>query len=182
MGEVKAKAKILKAVLSALFTGLAVVLAPWLWFPVLGSKAYPGQHLVNAVAGVLLGPWWASLVAMVTGVIRMSWGIGTIYSMPGGIPGALVVGLMYDALKKSRWKRYARFAALTEPIGTVIIGGTLALFLVAPAIGDVKTMAKPLLALWSGWSLSSVPGSILGFIIVEALERMSITREQLFGE
>ncbi|RLE81624.1 MAG: energy coupling factor transporter S component ThiW [Thermoprotei archaeon] len=171
-----------KAATSALLTALAVVIAPWLWFPVLGSKAYPGQHLINAIAGVLLGPWWATLIAFMTGIIRMTLGIGTIYSMPGGIPGALIVGLCYEAFKRTKIHEKAEIAALLEPIGTVIIGGTLTLYVVAPAIGDPRTMAKPLLILWSGWALSSVPGSVLGFIILQALKRANITRKTLFGE
>ena len=171
-----------KLVLSALFTALAVAIAPWLWFPVLGSKAYPGQHLINAIAGVLLGPWWASLIAILTGIIRMLLGIGTIYSMPGGIPGALIVGLFYDIFKRTKLKNEAEIAALLEPIGTVLIGGTMALYIVAPIINDLRTMAKPLLILWSGWAISSVPGSILGFIILQFLKKVNISRETLFGK
>lgn len=174
--------KIKKIVLSALFTALAVAIAPWLWFPVLGSKAYPGQHLVNAMTGVLLGPWWASLVAIFTGVIRMTLGVGTIYSMPGGIPGALIVGFFYDLLKRTKLKGKAEIAALLEPIGTVLMGGTIALYIVAPIINDLRTMAKPLLILWTGWAISSVPGSILGFIILQILKKANVSRETLFRE
>lgn len=175
-------AEVKKAALASVFAALGVVLAPWLWFPVLGSKAYPGQHLMNAIAGVLIGPWWAALAALITGLVRMSLGVGTIYAMPGGIPGALVVGLCRELLKKTRLRNREEIAALLEPVGTVLIGGTLALYLVAPAVGDVRTLGKPLLILWSGWALSSIPGSVLGFLVLLALRRGGITRKTLFGE
>ncbi|RLE97089.1 MAG: energy coupling factor transporter S component ThiW [Thermoprotei archaeon] len=178
MGEKKA----LKIATAAVLTALGVVLAPFLWFPVLGSKAYPGQHLVNAMAGVLLGPWWASLIAFFIGVIRMSLGIGTIYSIPGGIPGALVVGLVHSFLKKTRLKNSAEIASLLEPIGTVLIGGTLALLIFAPALQDPKMLAKleegavaGLLAIWTGWAISSVPGAIIGFIVLKILKKIGVT-------
>ncbi len=175
------RVRVKKAVLASVFAALGVVIAPWLWFPVLGSKAYPGQHLMNAIAGVLIGPWWAALAALITGLVRMSLGVGTIYAMPGGIPGALVVGLCRDLLRRTGLRDREEVAALLEPVGTVLIGGTLALYLVAPAIGDVRTLGKPLLILWSGWALSSVPGSTLGFLVLLALKRAGITGRTLFG-
>ena len=179
--------RIKKAALASLFAALGVVIAPWLWFPVLGSKAYPGQHLMNAIAGILIGPWWAALAALATGLVRIALGVGTIYAMPGGIPGAVVVGLCYELFRRIGDRMEAlgipkEIAALLEPVGTVFVGGTIALYLVAPAIGDARTMGRPLLILWSGWALSSVPGSILGFLILLGLRRAGITRESLFGE
>ena len=35
---------------------LGIMLAPFFWFPFLGTRVFPGQHLVNVLAGVLLGP------------------------------------------------------------------------------------------------------------------------------
>lgn len=173
--------------LSAVLTAIAVAIAPTLWFPAFGSKAYPGQHMINAIAGVLMGPWWASLIALFTGVIRMSLGIGTIYSMPGGIPGALVVGFAYEALRRALGGRRALIAALLEPVGTVLIGGTLALFIVAPAVGTKAMLSllergatAALLTMWFLWALSSVPGSIVGFLVLGALYRLGISPENLF--
>ena len=44
--------------LAALLAAAAVLLAPFS-FPVGPSRCFPFQHTINAVAGVLLGPWWA---------------------------------------------------------------------------------------------------------------------------
>ena len=158
--------------LATVLIALGVVISPFLWFPILASKAFPGQHIVNAVAGVLLGPFWAAFIAICIGLIRMSLGIGTIFSMPGGIPGALVVGLFHWLLRRSG-VRQLELAALTEPIGTILIGGTLAVYLVAPLLG--RNML--LIPVWIGWSISCVPGAVVGFIILEALRAAGFTRE-----
>ncbi|KON29867.1 thiamine biosynthesis protein ThiW [miscellaneous Crenarchaeota group-15 archaeon DG-45] len=161
-----------KISLATVLIALGVAISPFLWFPILASKAFPGQHIVNAVAGVLLGPFWAALIALCIGLIRMSLGIGTLFSMPGGIPGALVVGLFHWLLGRGGVRR-RELAALTEPLGTVLIGGTLAVYLVAPYVGREML----LIPVWMGWALSSVPGAVVGLIILEALRAAGFTRE-----
>ena len=79
-----------KIALTAVLIALTVVLSPF-YIPLGTTKCFPAQHLMNAVAGVLLGPWYAALMALATGTIRNILGMGTIYAFPGGIPGALVV-------------------------------------------------------------------------------------------
>ncbi|MDH5201504.1 MAG: energy coupling factor transporter S component ThiW, partial [Candidatus Bathyarchaeota archaeon] len=63
-------ANIRQVSLAAVLTALGVAISPFLWFPILASKAYPGQHMINAVGGVLLGPLWASFIAICVGLIR----------------------------------------------------------------------------------------------------------------
>lgn len=158
--------------LAVLLIAFGVVISPYIWFPILTSKAFPGQHIVNAVAGVLLGPFWAAFIAICIGLIRMSLGVGTIFSMPGGIPGALVVGLFYWILKQSGVKR-PELASLAEPLGTIFIGGTLAVYIVAPLVG--RNMI--LIPVWIGWSFSCIPGAVVGLIILEALRAAGLTRD-----
>ncbi len=165
------KRQLLKLTLAAILTALGVAIAPFLWFPFLAAKAYPGQHMINVLAGILLGPWWAMLVAFFIGVIRINLGIGTIYAMPGGIPGAFIVGVSYRVLKKLRVK--PEIAAFTEPLGTVFIGGTLSVYLVAPIMGHSQ-MVGALIPIWMAFGASSIPGSILGFIVVEVLKKIGI--------
>jgi energy coupling factor transporter S component ThiW len=99
----------------------------------------------------------------------MSMGIGTIFSMPGGIPGAFIVGLTSWFLKKSK-VFHQDLAAFTEPIGTVLLGGSLAVYFFAPFVG--RSML--LIPVWLGWSLSSVPGCVIGFLILKTLRRTGI--------
>ena len=165
----------------ALFTALGVTIAPFFWFQFLATKAFPGQHLVNGLAGVIIGPWWAGLAAVFIGIIRNMLGIGTVYAFPGGIPGAIVVGLIYKVTKRfdNRLAKYS--AVLFEPVGTVIIGGTLSLLLVAPLMGHTR-LTDPLAEMglaflpifWAGWAASSVPGAIISYIVLLALDRMGV--------
>ena len=168
--------------LLTVFTALGIALSPITWFQFLTTKAYPTQHLINALTGVILGPWWGMLTALLIGIIRNMLGVGTLYAFPGGIPGALIVGLTYMITSRSR-NRFLRYsAALMEPIGTVLIGGTFSVFIFAPAIGDVRILGvleqrgalEFLPIFWLGWALSSVPGSILGYMILLALSLIHI--------
>lgn len=180
-----------KLALVSVFSALGVAIAPFAYFEFLSTKANPTQHMVNALLGVLVGPFWAAVAAIVIGIIRNALGIGTIYAFPGGIPGGMVVGGVYWLLKRFKISQRTRLAsAFMEPIGTVLIGATLALYLVAPWIGtksllDLMTKEGPLIAFLifgAGWIVSSVSGSILGFLILLLLHQVGISRETLFGE
>ncbi len=147
-----------KLVLTAIFSALGVVLSP-VFFPVGPTKCYPFQHALNGLAGVLIGPIYAGLAALITGIIRNMLGTGTIFAFPGGIPGALVVGLIYIITRRDE-------AALCEPIGT-FIGALLSAFIVGPITG--KTMAPELFII--AFLMSSIPGSILGYIVLKIVRR-----------
>lgn len=174
-----------KVSLLTVLTVLGVILAPFIWFPFFGTKAFPGQHLVNALAGVLLGPWWAAAAATLIGIIRNVLGIGTLYAFPGGIPGAIFVGLTYVMTRRAKNPILRYSAALTEPIGTVLIGGTVSILIMAPALGDVRILGAieqhglygffPIF--WLGWAASSVPGSLIGYLTLLALERSGILKQ-----
>ncbi|MEM0079462.1 MAG: energy coupling factor transporter S component ThiW [Nitrososphaerota archaeon] len=168
--------------LVAVYVALGVTLAPFLWFQFITTKAYPTQHFINTLSGTTLGPWWATLVAVFIGVIRNMLGIGTIYAFPGGIPGAILVGLGFRLTRrfKNRWAKYS--AAFLEPVGTVLIGGTTSLLLIAPLIGDMRFLSlieerglwNVLIFFWAGWSASSVPGSIIGYVTLVTLDKLGV--------
>ncbi len=122
--------------------------------------------MMNAFAGVLLGPWYAVLMAVATGTIRNILGLGTLYAFPGGIPGAFVVGMVHRYVKKTD------LAALTEPIGTVMVGATLSAFILAPMQGQSLT----LYFFWIAFAISSVPGAVLGYIVVKSFRRLGFDR------
>ena len=168
-------------------TAVGVIIAPLAWFPFISTKAFPGQHLVNAIAGVLLGPWLAAIAAILIGIIRNALGIGTIYAFPGGVPGAIVVGLAYLLTRNARNPLVRYSAALLEPIGTVLIGGTLSIFIVAPAVGDIRLLGAIeqyglysfLPIFWAGWAASSVPGSIIGYLVLLTLDKSGLLGQLL---
>ena len=151
--------------LAAVLIAVTVVLSP-IYFPVGSSKCQPFQHMVNGVAGVLLGPWYAAAMALITGIIRNMLGVGSLHAFPGGIPGALVVGLTYRYVKRTD------YVALSEPLGTVVIGATISALIVAPYLGKPFTIAF----WWIAFAASSVPGAILGFIVLKSLSATGVTK------
>lgn len=129
--------------------------------PVGGARIFPFQHAINAVAGVLLGPWWAAGSALVTATLRISIGTGTLFALPGSPFGGLVVGLAYHYLRRDE-------AALLEPVGTVLVGATLGAVIVSPFLAG---SAGGLVALMIAFALSSVPGAVIGYFAMKALRR-----------
>ena len=89
--------------LTIALSALGLVLAPFFWFPFLGTRAFPGQHLVNVLSGILLGPIRSIPVPIIVGTIRITLGIGTVFAYPGGIPGTIMVGLVHKYVT-SRFK------------------------------------------------------------------------------
>lgn len=150
---------------AAVLAATAVALSP-LSFPIGPTRVYPAQHMINGIGGVLLGPWYAMLVALIAAIVRNALGTGTIFALPGGIPGALVVGLVHRYL----WRR--DYAALTEPVGTAC-GAIISALLVAPLafqLGFIKSILT-LEAFVIFFLISSVPGSILGLIVLLVIRR-----------
>jgi energy coupling factor transporter S component ThiW len=147
-----------KLVLTGLFAALAVLLSG-IHFPVGPTKVFPFQHMVNALAGVLIGPWHGALAAL----IRNALGTGTIFAFPGGIPGALVVGLVYHYARRD-------WAALLEPVGTGGIGVLAITLIFGPLMGKDFTFVF----FFTAFMVSSIPGSILGYFLLKALKRTKI--------
>lgn len=146
---------------AGLFAALAVV-ASGFHIPVGPTKVFPFQHAINVLAGITIGPWYGALAAGIAGAIRILLGTGTVFAFPGGIPGVICVGLAYRFLRKD-------LAGLFEPVGTGLFGAALSAYLVAPLVGKEGT----LLFFQTAFLASSIPGSILGLLLVKALRRIS---------
>jgi len=163
---------------SAIMVGVGLVLSylnPFAYFTIFGAKINPFAHVVNAIMGVLVGTIFALMTATTIAALRFSLAIGSIHAFHGGMTGAIVVGIFAYVLWKKAPK-YVELAALSEPIGTVFIGGTIAQ-LIAP-IGGIEG----LFTWWSLFAASCIPGSIIGFIILLALRKANISREDFFEE
>ena len=150
---------------AAVMVAVTVVLSPF-YIPLGTTKCFPAQHMVNGIAGVLVGPWYAAAMALATGIIRNALNMGTLYAFPGGIPGALVVGLIH------RYVKATDFASVAEPLGTVVIGATLSALILAPMQGHELTMYF----FWVAFAASSIPGSILGLIVLKALRGVGFAK------
>ncbi|RFA96340.1 energy coupling factor transporter S component ThiW [Pyrobaculum aerophilum] len=151
----------------AVFTGLGLALAP-LSFPVGPTRAFPGQHFVNGVAGVVIGPW-ALAVAFLVSLIRNMLGLGTVFAFPGSIPGALIVWLAATALRRFG---KAHYAPLFEPLGTLGLGFPAAAYVVAPLLGVGERFITGLIPIFIGWAASTITGSIAAFFVAVALRRL----------
>jgi len=163
---------------SAIMVGVGLVLSylnPFAYFTIFGAKINPFAHVVNAIMGVLVGWVFALMTATTIAALRFSLAIGSIHAFHGGMTGAIVVGIFAYILWKKAPK-YVKLAALSEPIGTVFIGGTIAQ-LIAP-IGGIEG----LFTWWGLFAASCIPGSIIGFIILLALKKANISREDFFEE
>jgi len=131
----------------------------------IGAKLSPGQHMVNVMSAVLLGPWWAVLVAFGAAVIRVSTGTGTPLAFPGGMIGALLAGLAWRATGRL-WA-----TALGEVVGTGLLAAVVSALLVAPAIMDNPPALGTLIA---AFLASTALGTALGLVALAALRRAEV--------
>jgi len=154
-----------KVAYAVILTAIGVALAPYTSFPVGIAKINPTQHFVNVIGAVLLGPWWATLIAAVIGTIRNAMGVGTLLAFPGGMIGALLAGIFF------RLSRNIYVGATGEMIGTGLIAPVVSALFVAPVL---MGKAIPLLALIPSFLGSTVAGSILGVLALKLLKRNDI--------
>ncbi len=166
--------------LSAVFVALGTVLSV-VSIPAGPAKVFPFQHMINVLSGVLLGPWYAVLTALGISLLRNALGTGTFLAFPGSMIGALLVGLGYHYVRRTD------LMALLEPVGTVLIGGFGGYLLIAPLTAPVQLLgfiaARPsapylgltgALAVIVSFGVSSIPGSLLGLVMLRALRRAGV--------
>ena len=169
----------IKIVLTAIFIAVGVVLSslnPFGYIILFGTKINPFAHLINVITAVLIGIAFSSLTALGIAIIRYTTYLGTIHAFHGGISGAVVVGIVAYIIWKKKPK-YVEYAAFTEPIGTVFIGGTIGELLL-PIYGSISLGG--LLLYWWLFFWSSLVGCIIGFLILKILKRSGYSRETFF--
>lgn len=172
-----------KLALAAIFVALGVVLSTFA-IPVGPARVFPFQHMLNVVAGVMLGPWYAVLAAFAISVLRNALGTGTFLAFPGSMIGAFLVGYAYYRFRKTD------AVAFLEPVGTALVGGLLGYLLIAPLEAPAQLLGfiranpaspQPYLGLFGGplalivsFAVSSIPGSVLGYVCLKALRRAGV--------
>jgi energy coupling factor transporter S component ThiW len=149
---------------SVVLVALAVALG-FASIPIGISRISPGQHLVNVLAAVMLGPAFAVGVATATAIIRNILGVGTLLAFPGGIFGAFLAAILY------RRFRNVYMAGLGEVIGTGFVGSLVSAWIVAPLF-----MSKPMAlgALMLSFSLSTFVGTVIAILALHSLRRAGI--------
>ncbi|MFX0042192.1 MAG: energy coupling factor transporter S component ThiW [Candidatus Hodarchaeota archaeon] len=168
-----------KIATTGIFIAVGLVLSyinPFAYFLIFGTKINPFAHIVNAITGVLIGLTFSCITALGIAVLRFSLGIGTIHAFHGGISGAIVVGVFSYILRKNAPK-HVELSALTEPLGTVFIGGTIGQ-LISP-IGEILSI-EGFLTYWGLFALSCIPGCIIGFAILLVLKKAGISWEDFY--
>ena len=156
-----------KVAYSVVLTALAVVLSP-IFIPVGISKVFPAQHMINVIAGVVVGPWYAMMIAGAAGLIRNLLGTGTIFAFPGGMIGAFLAGYA------CKFSKNIIIAAVGEVVGTGLIGATVSALVVGPVFLH-KSMA--LATFIVAFSMSTIAGSIIGVIILYLLRKVGVAIE-----
>jgi len=150
--------------LAVILVAVAVALSP-IFIPVGIAKCFPAQHMVNVIAGVMLGPVYAVVIATVSGIIRNILGLGTLLAFPGGMIGAFLAGIAYKTFKNV----YA--AGLGEVVGTGLLGALASAWIVAPIFME-KSMALATLII--AFSVSTLGGTIFGVIALHVLRKAGI--------
>lgn len=154
------KNQIKKIAFSGMFVALAVA-GSLISFPVAGSKCAPVQHLVNILSAVILGPWYALIIAFLASLIRNVLGIGSLLAFPGSMFGALICGYVYKCSKK------IGFTCIAETLATSILGGIAGYFVAKLFMGK---LAIGLFIYVIPFFISTAAGSIIAYIILRLLK------------
>jgi len=156
-----------------IFIALGIALSP-LNIPMGPTKAYPMQHMVNVLTGILFGPFYAAFVATAIGTIRIALGVGTVFAYPGGIPGGIVVGFFYWYVKRTD------YMAFTEPLGTslgAVFSAIVVVQFLPRAMPPILGVESQILLWVVYWLFSGIPGSVLGFLLLKVLRRTGVVKK-----
>jgi len=142
-----------KMVLAAMLAAIGVLTSNLIYVPVGIAKCFPMQHMINVIAGVFLGPWYATGTAFTISMIRNLSGTGTLLAFPGSMIGAFLAGLLYQKTGKSG------AAALGEVLGT----GFLVALLAVPMANLLMGASKGAIAFVVPFAVSSVGGALIAY-------------------
>ena len=152
-----------KLAVAGILVALGVVLSP-LAIPVGASKCFPVQHMVNVLAAVFLGPFYGVIMAFLTSLLRLAFGLGTLLAFPGSMFGALLAGLVYKYIKK------LIPTYLGELFGTGVVGGLAAYPMAVWVMGKEAAVIGYILP----FLISSLGGTIIAAIIIAALKKTKV--------
>lgn len=159
-----------KLSVASLFVAVGVVLSGF-YIPVGVSKVFPVQHMINLVAAVMLGPFYAVLTAFATSVIRVSAGTGSLLAFPGSMVGACLAGVLY------RRYRCLGAAFVGEFIGTGLLGAIIAY----PVAALLLSKEVALLSFVIPFSMSSAAGALIGLAGIISLEKTGMFYTKIEG-
>ncbi len=166
------KTQIVKLAIAGVLIALGAVLSGTFSFPIGTVKCAPFQHMINVLAGVILGPWYAVGMAFITSLLRLANGTGTLFAFPGSMIGALCCGLAfrYILAKKSMAVRIP-IAVAGEVIGTGLIGAMATYPIALFILGNTETT---LFANIIPFLVSTAVGSAIAAVLLTALLKTGI--------
>ena len=156
-----------KLTLAGVLTAIAVV-GSLFYVQVFGAKCSPVQHIVNVIAAVVLGPWYAVGMAFVASLLRNLLGLGSILAFTGSTIGALLCGLLYKACPK------LTVAYIGEVFGTGILGA-MASYPLAAWLMNNKDAA--LFTFVPSFMLSTAVGAFISVLVLSSLKRTNILNQ-----
>ncbi len=153
------KTNLKKRVLTAIMAAIGFVLSTFVYIP----NMAPFQHFVNVICAVLLGPWYAFLAALLTGILRMVLTGRTILAIVGAVIGAALAGILYKVTGKMI------MAVIGEIIGTGIISAMVAAPIMKYGFGmEVVDSAIYYIPFFLP---ACVVGAILGYVVLLILKK-----------
>ncbi len=148
-----------RIVLMGLLVALGTVTSHLFWFPAGVARAFPVQHGINVIAGVLLGPGPAVLIAFVIGLLRNMLGLGTLLAFPGGMVGAFLAGWLYQRSASDIW------AVAGEVIGTGLFGALLSF----PIANLLMGTSAGAFAFIPAFAVSAIAGAVIAYLLLKTL-------------
>lgn len=152
-----------KLTTAGILIALGVVCSAF-YIPIGASKCFPIQHMVNVIAGVLLGPAYACAMAFVTSLIRVMMGTGSLLAFPGSMIGALVCGLLYKHFRK------LPAAYFGEVFGTGVLGALAAYPVATMLMGKEAALFAYVLP----FIVSSIGGATISVFAIGALQKTHV--------
>ena len=156
--------KIRNLTITAFLIAINVVLRSLIVIPLGPIKAAPVQHFINVLCAVFVGPWYGLAQALISSILRISFGTGSPFAFPGSMIGVLLSSLFY------MYRKHIFMASVGEVLGTGVIGSLMCIPL-AWFMGMEDFFVKPLMI---AFMVSSVIGSLISYIILIILKRRGL--------
>ena len=156
--------KIRNLTITAFLIAINVVLSSLIVIPLGPIKAAPVQHFINVLCAVFVGPWYGLAQALISSILRISFGTGSPFAFPGSMIGVLLSSLFY------MYRKHIFMASVGEVLGTGVIGSLMCIPL-AWFMGMEDFFVKPLMI---AFMVSSVIGSLISYIILIVLKRRGL--------
>lgn len=149
---------------NCILIAINVVLSSLIVIPLGPIKAAPVQHFINVLCAVFVGPWYGLAQALISSILRISFGTGSPFAFPGSMIGVLLSSLFY------MYRKHIFMASVGEVLGTGVIGSLMCIPL-AWFMGMEDFFVKPLMI---AFMVSSVIGSLISYIILIILKRRGL--------